>query len=58
MAVSNIYRCICMGQPKYFVCLPSPQSSDAKVRNSKDILIKTLGILYAILDTVVQQSFY
>lgn len=58
MAVSNIYRCICMGQPKYIVCLPSPQSSDAKVRNSKDILIKTLGILYAILDTVVQQSFY
>lgn len=58
MAVSNIYRYICMGQPKYIVCLPSPKSSDAKVRNSKDILIKTLGILYAILDTVFQQSFY
>lgn len=44
-----------MGLPKNIVCLPSPQSSDAKVQNSKDILIKTLGILYAILDTVVQQ---
>lgn len=44
-----------MGLPKNIVCLPSPQSSDAKVRNSKDILIKTLSILYAILDTVVQQ---